>query len=370
MTTETHHDQPFLPPPPAAATTTPPAPSATPPPTPVRSVATRIAELRGLTRAAGLTSTVPSPLAGAEHHEDDPSTVSDPGPETRRALAEAGWLGGEEHPAPTPVGLAVLERLTTPRRRIDLVIGAETWWYRWTGLGAGGADDPLLAWSGTPDPERVLLSFPHRPGWPTDLLGDHLRSGPIGPPVPFEHELSDRAYAVWLALLDRDLERLLRSALDRTPTLDDLVSPTEVERLLAEGRTGGHLSWQVTINAALWPEIDLRPDTAAIAAGLAELIDTGILVQRADGAHRWGGAAAELVQRLVPVARWASVTIASQDPEHRLLTARFAIRRGHGVVLIEHRRAEGDGVHLRSIGDEDLELVLLRLAQGDALVGG
>ncbi|TVR22555.1 MAG: hypothetical protein EA389_13330, partial [Ilumatobacter sp.] len=216
----------------------------------------------------------------------------------------------------------------------------------------------------------ALLSFPHAPGWPADLLGEHLRSGPLGPPVPFEHELSDHAYVVWLALLDHELETALRSALDRIPFSDSRVSPADVERLLAEGRTSGHLSWQVTVNHALWPDVDLGLSTESITQGLADLVEAGILLHDPDGGHRWSGTAAELVQRLVPVARWAAVALTSRDLGGELSVARVAVRRGRGVLLLEDRRLGGDTVRLRSISDDDLELTLLRLAHGEALVTG
>ena len=333
------------------------SPDATGVPTRVR---LSLAEGLGLARATGREPRVPSPLA------IDGLQPADPGPELRADLARAGWLEGASGPIPSATGRIVLDALALPDRRIEIMLGSGTWWFRWAGLGSGATDTPLVAWSTDVDDDGGTVSFPHPPGQAIDLLGSHLRVGRIDAPITFDVELSRLAYLCWIGVLDDRLDVQLRAMLDRLPIVRDHFDVGHIGDALAEGRTSTHLAWQTPVTASLWPELSLATDDDTVRAGLTELAELGLIEPSVEGGFQLQGTARELVDRLIPVARWASVLDVRRhtDPERApdgLGVARLAVRRGLGAMVVEALHG-ADRVSVRSIGDTDLELLLLDLA--------
>ncbi len=317
-----------------------------------------LAEGLGLVRAAGREPRVPSPFA------IDGLQSADPGTELRADLARAGWLAGESGPIPSAAGRLVLDALALPDRRIEIMLGSSTWWFRWVGLASGAVDAPLVAWSAdVDDGDGGTVSFPHPPDQAIELLGSHLRVGRIDDPIVFDVEMSRRAHLCWIGVLDDCLDVQLRAMLDRLPVMRDHFDVGHIGDALAEGRTSTHLAWQTPVTAALWPELSLATDDDTIRAGLSELAELGLIEPFVDGGYQLWGAARELVDRLIPVARWASVLDVRRhaDPDSGPGVARLAVRRGLGAMVVEVLHG-ADRVSVRSIGDTDLELLLLELA--------
>ncbi len=319
-----------------------------------------LAEALGLVLAGGREPRVPSPLAvdGLQPVEADA--------ELRTSLVRARWIEGEPAPIATPIGRAILDRLARPEHRTDILIGTGTWWFRWVGLGSGASDTPLVAWSTDLDDRRGAVSFPHPPTQPVDLLGAHLRVGRIDDPIALDVEFSRQAYMCWIGILDDYLDVQLRAMLDRLPVVRDHFDVDDIGDALAEGRTSAHLAWQTPVTAALWPELLLSSDDDDLRAGLDELAALRLIEPLAEGGYQPHGTAKELLDRLVPVARWASVTVArrADHPERgveELGIARLGIRRGLGAMVVERLLDDGR-VSMRSIGDTDLELLLLDVA--------
>jgi len=315
------------------------------------------AELLGLLAAAGLQPAAPSPLAGLQVEPVDP------GGDSRRILLDAGWLTGIDEPRLTGTGRSVLALLAEPRRRTDLVTGTAAWWFTRTGLAGDEQDGPVLSVAHTGDDDRLALSYPHPPGQAVDLLAKHLRIGYIASALPLAVELSDHAFATWLGVLDDRVEAHLRAALDRTPVTRLAFGVDDVLMALAEGRTSGHLAWQVPVTVMLWPDLDSGLNRNAVRDGLEELAQTGLVASTTRDSYELSEFGRPLVDGLVPIARWASfIHTRREQPTGALTTERLAIRRGIGVTLVEHRPLTGGTTALRSVGDIDLESLIAELS--------
>jgi len=315
-------------------------------------IETSVPELLGLLAAARLPAVVPSPLA------DLPESAADPGPGTRQALVDAGWMTDGDRPELTPSGRAVVSLLASPARRVDLVMGTASWWFTWTGLSGGEQDGPVLTVATAPD-GRLTVSYPHPPAAGVDLLGDHLRVGAVRTAVPLDVRLSDRAFAAWLGVLDDRTEAGLRAALDRMPVTRLTITVDDVRTALAEGRTSGHLAWQTPVTMMLWPDLDTTIDAEAARHGLEELARSGLLGRAADGAAELSELGRALVDALVPVSRWAGVIHTARDGSSGALsTERLAFRRGVGATIVESRLLQAATTDVRSVDDGALEMLL------------
>lgn len=319
-----------------------------------------MAEALGLVRAAGCRPTAPSPLA-----ESDVKPV-DPGPEARCALVDAGWLSGAHQPMVTTLGRNLIELLAAPPRRIDLVLGTGTWWYEWTGLGDGFADGVAMTVSHDVDGSSIQFSAPHPPRQPLDLVAAHLRVGHIADAVPLDAELSPTAATTWSGVLDHHLEAQLRSMLDRTPVSPRHFDANDIFDCLMEGRTSSHLAWQTSVDVLVWPDITVPVDLVGVEAGLAELAEQGLVRLDTEGSYELADPSREMIDGLVPVGRWARMTISDRRMESpgelsALTVERLAFRRGVRSMVAERPTTGGEGVVLRSIGDADIEQLLLAL---------
>ncbi|MCP3935657.1 MAG: zinc ribbon domain-containing protein [Actinomycetia bacterium] len=310
-------------------------------------------ELAGLLAAAGLQpGSLAFPLA--------PGVAPiEPSPDSRRALVEAGWFERKETPALTDAGRTVLAILSDPVHRTDLVMGTASWWFTWKGLGGQERDGPVLAVSEAPGDDRLTLSFPHRPGHGVVLLAQHLRVGRIEAPVPLDVGLDDRAFTTWLGVLDDRVEARLTAALDRTPVTRTSIEADDVLAMLAEGRTSGHLGWQVPVSMMVWPDLGTHVGLDDVRSGFEQLVGCGLLVSQPDGRHELSEVAMALVDGLVPVVRWAGFSHTRREPATGTVTTeRLVVRRGIGAMLVEQRALGGASVAVRSIDDLGLESLI------------
>lgn len=323
-----------------------------------------LGEALGLLRAGGAQPVVPSPLA------IDTLAALDPCPETRQALVTAGWLGDDAGATPTALGRSVLALLAAPARRTDIVLGTGSWWFTWSGLSGEQRDSPILAVT-HPSDGRLSLSYPHPPRTAVDLLTTHLAVGRIVDPPQFDGELSDAAFVTWLGLLDDLLDTHLRATLDRTPVIRNGPTTDDVASVLAEGRSSAQLAWQVPVTRLVWPDLGLVVEHQDLEGGLAELARHGLLAPTEHGVHALSELGHTIVDALVPVARWAGITIttpAGQPGGRSLAVERIGVRRGIGITLVEQRPLKGGRTTVRTVGDVDLELLLATL--GDVTAGG
>jgi hypothetical protein len=331
---------------------------------PVATVELSPGEALGLLRAGGAQPLAPSPLA------IDTLTPLDLDVATRQALVEAGWLGDDTGATPTAIGRAVLALLAAPARRTDIVLGTGSWWFTWSGLAAEQRQSPILTVTHLNE-GRFSLAYPLPPHSAADLLATHLRVGHITDPVRFDAELSDAAFVAWLGVLDDLLDAQLRATLDRTPVTRVGPATDDLLAVLAEGRSSAHLAWQVPVTRLLWPELELAVGRDLVERGLVELSRHGLLIAGDRDGHQISDVGHTIADALVPVARWAGITVAtrpSQPVGPGLTIERIGVRRGMGVNLVEQRPLAGGRTAIRTAGDVDLELLLATL--GDVTAGG
>lgn len=258
------------------------------------------------------------------------------------------------------VALELLARIVAPQVRIGAAAGTPDWYASTISLGARdvSVDEPLV--SMVRDEEGWLIGWPQSVGELIDMFQDHFDGPPVGAEVPLDVVVSPREHAALLGILDHLLHRRLQAILDRESAGDVSFGPEDIWQQLVEGRTSAHLAWQVAVGAVLFPDAELGLGADEVERALSGLAEHELVADTEDGRFVPTSIMLDLVERLIPVARFASVRIDRLRGTSIVATTHVGVRAGLGAILLDEPDGSG-GMRVRSVSSLELEDLLLNV---------